>query len=155
MHLKTIIAMILLAFGAGAPRTQDVPAGSRASGPLTLTTSSTPSAVARGGTIAFAITVANVSASPVAEVTLCDVLPPSVAAVVQAGGTRLFDDRACRTLAEVPAEASVTVRLVVRIARRARLGAARNAATAFWAGTRLTARAGFRIGSARPLCPFG
>jgi uncharacterized repeat protein (TIGR01451 family) len=156
VHLKTILAMLLLALtAAGVPRVPDAAPGSRASGPLTLTTGSRPTMVAAGGAITFTITVANASASPVAEVTLCDLLPPSVGAVVHPDGTHLFDARSCRTLAEIPAQATVTVRLAVRIARHAKAGTSHNTAMAIWPGGRMRARAAFRIASSRPLCPLG
>lgn len=156
MHLKTIIAVVLLALAAGGtPRTRSASSGSRPGAPLTLSTVAAPAEVARGGAIAFTTTIADESSTPVAEVTLCDLIPSAAAAVIHAGGTHLFDNRACRTLPEVPAETSVSVRIVVRIGRRARLGVTRSTATALWAGTRLTAHATFQIGLARPLCPFG
>jgi uncharacterized repeat protein (TIGR01451 family) len=156
VHLKMIIAALLLAFVVHSAdgRGRSVPAAA-VNGPLRLSTTTTPSTVAQGGALSFTTRIANMSPLPVAEVTLCDVLPGQVAALLDRGGTRLFDNRACRTFPEVPASASVTVRLVVRISRHARLGLARNTATVVWLAGRLSAHAGFRIGRSRPLCQFG
>lgn len=99
----------------------------------------------RGATIAFAIKVTNHGHTAVPQVTICDQLSLTVSQVIRPDGVGLFDGTACRTVRSVPAGASVTLRLLVRIGRHARLGCARNTARVIWSDHRVSTSVTYRV----------
>jgi uncharacterized repeat protein (TIGR01451 family) len=165
-HTRILVLVLTLALAVGGglgvadskqtgPHPPLVAARNAQASGLSIRTSASRRTVTRGGTIAFAITVTNHSEAAVREVTICDQLPASVARVLAAGGLRLFAGTACRTLASVAAQSSVTVWLLVMIARHARGGTAHNTALVIWEDHRATASASYRIAPPARRCRAG
>jgi uncharacterized repeat protein (TIGR01451 family) len=144
MHARIAVLTLLLALTAASPASAETQPPQPTSH-LTISTTSSHRTIALGAAIAFTITIANTSAAPAVEVTVCDQLPASITRVLRTGGLRLYAGTACRTFNVLQPNTTLTIRVIGRIGRHARAGVARNRALAIWSGRLISATSRYRI----------